>query len=140
MFRQMPFLSLSFHRAALIRLKMKSAFIAIALMGSSSAAIAPLAEPCEPLKHSVAPEPVPNTAESFKTYPFYSDISKVIATPKGYQAATIDGDAAVRSPKYMHYVELDTYDATACAQHCDSSRGCKSCMYHQRSLSYRINY
>jgi hypothetical protein len=118
---------------------MKHTFIALVLLGSSSAAIAPLAEPCAPLKHSVAPEPIPNTAESFRTYPFYSDLSKVIVTPKGYEAASIDGDAAVRSPRYMHYVELDSYDAAACAQHCDSARGCKSCKHHYHFWLCHIN-
>jgi hypothetical protein len=103
--------------------------IAFTLLGASYAIVAPLAKPCEPLKHSVAPEPNPNTAESFGIYPFYSDISKVIAAPKGYQVASTDGNASVRSSKYMHYVELDSYDAESCAQHCDNSRGCNSCKH-----------
>jgi hypothetical protein len=108
---------------------MKSTFIASTLLGTSSAGavlrVAP--QPCAPLKHSVAPEPNPNTPEAFSTFPFYSEIAKVVAAPKGYEPAIIDGNAAVRSAKYMHYIELESYDVAACAQHCDTARNCKSC-------------
>jgi hypothetical protein len=97
-----------------------------ALIGAVSAIVVPR-QACLPLKHSVAPAPVPNTAEAFATYPYWGDLATVIVSPSGFESVFTNASAAVRSSGYMNYVELDTYDVSACAQQCDAARRCEAC-------------
>jgi hypothetical protein len=85
-------------------------------------------QPCAPLRNSVAPEPNPNTAESFGSFKSYSVIANLEQTPSGYERIVADGNAAVQSgDKYMHHVDLHLYDAFACAKLCDEAMDCQAC-------------
>jgi hypothetical protein len=97
-----------------------------ALISAGSGTVVPR-QACMPLKHSVAPEPVPNTAEAFGAYSYFGDLANVVVSPSGFEHIFANASAAVRSPAYMKYVELDTYDVSACAQQCDAARGCEAC-------------
>ncbi|EAT82625.2 hypothetical protein SNOG_10290 [Parastagonospora nodorum SN15] len=105
---------------------MKYSTIFSAIIGSASASVLPR-QACLPLKHSVAPGPVPNTVESFGNYPFYSEIAKVVVSPAGFEPIAKAASAAVNSASYMHIINLDSYDVSACAQHCDATGGCEAC-------------
>lgn len=99
----------------------------ISIMIGAAAAIVVPRQACVPLKHSVAPQPIPNTPGSFGNFSFYSDLAKVVVPPLGFEPIFTNAAAAVRSPGYMNYVELDTYDVSACAQKCNATRGCEAC-------------
>jgi hypothetical protein len=105
---------------------MKYSTIISAIIGSASAIVLPR-QACLPLKHSVAPGPVPNTVESFGNYPFYSEIAKVVVSPAGFEPIAKAASAAVNSAGHMHIINLDSYDVSACAQHCDTTGGCEAC-------------
>ncbi|KAH4898061.1 hypothetical protein HBI25_179590 [Parastagonospora nodorum] len=114
---------------------MKCSTIFSAIIGSASASVLPR-QACLPLKHSVAPGPVPNTVESFGNYPFYSEIAKVVVSPAGFEPIAKAASAAVNSASYMHIINLDSYDVSACAQHCDATGGCEAFnTYFQRNPS-----
>lgn len=84
--------------------------------------------PCAPLRNSVAPEPNPNTAESFGSFKSYSNIANLEQTPSSYERVVADGNAAVKSDaKYKHHVDLNLYDASACAKLCDEAKDCQAC-------------
>ncbi|KAH7083685.1 hypothetical protein FB567DRAFT_89986 [Paraphoma chrysanthemicola] len=107
---------------------MKYSVVASVIIGAASAVGIPRpraqAQSCGPLSKSNVPVPDPNTPESFTKFQPYGTESASSATPSAFDVVFTNQTAAIRSYKYMHYVDLDKYEVTKCAASCNSSPGC----------------
>ncbi|KAH7067551.1 hypothetical protein BKA63DRAFT_582516 [Paraphoma chrysanthemicola] len=107
---------------------MKYSVVASVVIGAASAVGIPRpraqAQSCGPLSKSNVPVPEPNTPEAFTNFQYYGTVSASSATPSGFDVVFTNQTAAMRSYKYMHYVDLDKYEVAQCTASCNASPGC----------------
>jgi hypothetical protein len=107
---------------------MKFFIVTSAFIGAAFAASIRRADgACSPMGSSTAPEPLSNEAAGFTENSVYSSLANTVETPAGYELTMTNRDCAISSNRYMLFVQMDSYDPSACAAVCSLHRGCDSC-------------
>ncbi|KAH9815721.1 putative threonine-rich GPI-anchored glycoprotein [Teratosphaeria destructans] len=89
-------------------------------------------DPCAPQPDGYGPVPTPDTASAFLAYPSLHALASaaptVIASQCNtqYQQVFRDLNGSVSAQSYLGLYDLEVYDATVCAAHCDATNLCTS--------------
>lgn len=88
-------------------------------------------DPCAPQPKGYGPVPSPDTVSAFMSYSAYHAAasaapSSVSASASGYTytKSFTDLDGSVNAPGYLGLYDLESYNATQCAEKCDGTANC----------------
>ncbi|KAK5011044.1 hypothetical protein LTR28_006121 [Elasticomyces elasticus] len=81
-------------------------------------------DPCAPQPDGYGPVATPDTVAAFLAYPAFHTDARKAPTPPGYTNVFRDLNASVSAASYLGLYTLRSYDAAACAAHCDTTALC----------------
>ena len=90
-------------------------------------------DPCAPQPAGSGPVPTPDTPDAFYAMPTFHAMASAAPTcipstswsaNSVYERNFTDLNAAVTTSNYLGYYTLESYNASACAAHCDSVSSC----------------
>ena len=76
------------------------------------------------LPQGAGPIPKPDTPKAFLEYDAFEQTAAAAAAPPSFTRIFYNAKAAIETPDYLTYYTLDSYDVSACEDHCDNTDHC----------------